>query len=208
LRENTIVVFSSDNGPEDIHISETAHSGAGSSGPFRGRKRSLYEGGVRTPFIARWPGHIPAGVVDAQTVLSGVDFLQSVTALCGVNVPKDLALDGEDMSAAWKGTQRARTKPLFWERRFTVIGDTIHMSPMMAMREGKWKLLMNPDRSRIELYDIPADPMEVDNLADANQGIVIKMSEHLLAWHAALPKSPIAPNAGAIAYPWPEASGG
>ena len=61
LSGNTLVVFSSDNGPEDIHINNAGHSGVGSPGPFRGRKRSLYEGGVRLPHIARLPGRIPAG---------------------------------------------------------------------------------------------------------------------------------------------------
>lgn len=70
LAGNTIVVFSSDNGPEDIHVVNASHSAAGSAGPFRGRKPSLYEGGIRLPFIARWPGHIPAGRVNDQSVLT------------------------------------------------------------------------------------------------------------------------------------------
>lgn len=203
LAENTIVVFSSDNGPEDIHLGETAHSGVGSAGPFRGRKRSLYEGGVRTPFIVRWPGHTPANVIDENTVLSGVDFIQSIATLCGAKVPGDAQFDGEDMSAALTGTPRDRAKPLFWERRFTVIGDTVNMSPMLSIREGNWKLLINPDLSRIELYDIPHDPVEVDNVARENPDVVKKLSKKLLDWHNSLPQGPIDKNAGALAMPWP-----
>jgi arylsulfatase A-like enzyme len=75
VADNTLILFSSDNGPEDIHIRNAGHSGVGSAGPFRGRKRSLYEGGVRVPGIIRWPGKVPAGRVDDQSVLSGVDWL-------------------------------------------------------------------------------------------------------------------------------------
>ncbi|NUM53573.1 MAG: sulfatase-like hydrolase/transferase [Candidatus Hydrogenedentes bacterium] len=205
IADNTIVVFSSDNGPEDIHVLTTAHSGIGSAGPFRGRKRSLYEGGVRTPFIVRWPARTPANVVDERTVLSGVDFLQSIATLCGAKAPDNVPFAGEDMSAALTGSPRDRSKALYWERRFIVIGDPMHMSPMMAIREGRWKLLMNPDRSRIELYDIPNDPVEVDNTASDNPAIVEEMSRKLLAWHESLPKGPIEPRAGALSLPWPAA---
>lgn len=204
LAENTIVLFSSDNGPEDIHLVETAHSGVGSAGPFRGRKRSLYEGGIRTPFIIRWPGRVPAGLVDNTTVLSGVDFLPSVCRLAGVAAPEGLQQDGEDMSPALLGKPRERRKSLLWERRFIVIGDPIHKSPMMAIREGRWKLLMNPDRSRVELYDIPNDPSEVDNVAEKHRGVVKRLSKRLMRWHASLPESPIEKEAGSNTYPWPK----
>src|SRR6185436_10911777 len=70
LARNTLVLFSSDNGPEDIEIYSVNHSGVGSTGPFRGRKRSLYEGGVRLPLLVRWPGKTPAGRVDETTIVS------------------------------------------------------------------------------------------------------------------------------------------
>ncbi|MBI4559886.1 MAG: sulfatase-like hydrolase/transferase [Candidatus Hydrogenedentes bacterium] len=203
IADNTIVLFSSDNGPEDIHLTETAHSGVGSPGPFRGRKRSLYEGGVRTPLIVRWSGQISGNAVDRTTVLSGVDFLPSLCRIVGVSIPKGLPLDGEELSDAFMGRPRQRTRPLMWERRFRVLGDPLNMSPLMAIRDGKWKLLMNPDLSRVELYDVPDDPLEVDNLADRNPRVVRRLSEKLLEWHATLPTSPIEKNAGALAYPWP-----
>jgi len=75
---------------------------------------------------------------------------------------------------------------------------------MLAIREGKWKLLMNPDRSRIELYDIPKDPTELDNVADQHPDIVRKLSEKLLIWQKTLPAGPTNKEAGSNAYPWPK----
>jgi len=97
LAANTIVVFSSDNGPEDIHIGSASHSAFGSPGPFRGRKRSLYEGGVRLPFIVRWPGRVPAGRVENKAVVAG-----------GGSVPDAGENDGDAGAAGggWGGPER------------------------------------------------------------------------------------------------------
>ena len=172
LTENTIVVFSSDNGPEDIHSRNASHSGVGSTGPFRGRKRSLYDGGVRMPFLIRWPGKVPAGVVNNTSVISAVDFMPSIMKLTHQTIPDSMALDGEDVSDIWLGSRRQRTKPLFWEWRFHTLGDAIHKSPMLAIREDRWKLLMNPNGSRIELYDLQRQRTELDNVASTNPEIV------------------------------------
>jgi N-acetylgalactosamine-6-sulfatase len=205
LSENTIIVFSTDNGPEDIHVKNSSHSGVGSAGPFRGRKRSIYEGGVRMPFIIRWPGGgVPAGKVDKTTILSGVDFLPSICKFAGVELPKGLNPDGEDMTEALLGKPKRRTKPLMWEWRYEVTGDSINKSPILAIRDGEWKLLMNPDRSRVELYNIPKDPMEVDNLVVQYPEIVKRLSERLLKWRASLPQGPVHELAGKNEYPWPK----
>ncbi len=204
LAGNTVIAFSSDNGPEDFDIGNAVHSGIGSTGPFRGRKRSIYEGGVRLPFIVRWPGHTPAGRVDEESIVAAVDWLPTICGLADVEVPADINPDGEDMSKAILGRAKERTKPLMWEWRFRIAGDMVHKSPMLAIREGKWKLLMNPDRSRIELYDIPADPTELDNVAVQHPDIVKKLSQKLLAWQATLPPGPVEEVAGSNAYPWPK----
>jgi arylsulfatase A-like enzyme len=75
---------------------------------------------------------------------------------------------------------------------------------MLAIREGNWKLLMNPDRSRVELYDIPRDPMEMTNLADRQPAVVKRLSEKVLAWQKSLPPGPFDPGAGKNDYPWPK----
>ena len=203
LADNTIVVFSSDNGPEDIHIRNAGHSGVGTAGPFRGRKRSLYEGGVRVPFIVRWPGHVPAGKIDEDSVVSGVDFLPTLCELTGSRLPAGYRGDGEDTSDILKGTSRPRQAPLMWEWRFRIAGYPIHHSPMLSIRDGRWKLLLNPDRSRVELFDIPHDRMELNNVAAQHPEVVERLAKAALAWQATLPPGPIEPTAGKIIYGWP-----
>lgn len=221
LSDNTLVVFASDNGPAHMYSKQASHSGVGSSGPFRGGKHSLYEGGIRMPMIARWPGQVPAGAVDNDTVISGVDFLPTFASLAGIDLIPHLSkappghtgkgelqesyLDGEDMSGALFGSPMARTTPLFWEWRFGTSGAPIpRRAPMLAMRSGPWKLLMNPDWSRVELYDVVIDPSEVDNLADGYPNIVKALSASLLDWSDSLPDGPVAADAGSNEYPWPK----
>ncbi|MHC4432478.1 MAG: sulfatase family protein [Planctomycetota bacterium] len=204
LAENTVIAFSSDNGPEDFDIRNAVHSGIGDAGPFRGRKRSIYEGGIRMPFIVRWTSRTPAGRVDDKSVIAGVDWLPTVCSLASVKLPAGFNPDGEDMSQAILGRPQARSKPLMWEWRFRIFGDMVHRSPMLATRHGKWKLLMNPDRSRIELYDIVSDPTELDNVADQNPEVVRELSERLLKWQKTLPAGPFDDAAGSNAYPWPK----
>lgn len=203
LANNTLILFSSDNGPEDIHINNAGHSGIGSAGPFRGRKRSLYEGGIRVPGIIRWPGHVPAGVIDDTSVVAGVDWLPTLCQLAGVTVPAEHKLDGENMSDVFLGKPRARSTPLMWEWRFRIAGEPFHHSPQLAIRDGDWKLLLNPDRSRIELYDLKRDLTQLNNVAEHHPEIVARLSERVLAWQKELPPGPLDPGAGQMNYALP-----
>ncbi len=205
LTENTVVFFSSDNGPEDIHIRNATHSGVGSPGPFRGRKRSLYEGGIRMSFIVRWPSKVPAGRVDNTSVVTGVDFMPTVCNLAGLDLAAGLNLDGENVTDVLGGRPRPRKKPILWEWRFRIYGHVLNRSPMLAIRDGDWKLLMNPDGSRAELYDIPRDPSELNDLAGSQADIADRLSTKLLAWQETLPEGPVEPAAGRNDYPWPQA---
>jgi arylsulfatase A-like enzyme len=203
VADNTIIVFTSDNGPEDMHARNASHSGAGSPGPFRGRKRAIYEGGVRMPCIVRWPQGAPVGRIESDAVWTAVDLLPTMCKLAGVTVPADLQPDGEDVSDILTGASRPRTKPIMWEWRFNVNGWSWYKPPMLAMRDGDWKLLMNPDRSRVELYNIPVDPMEVNNQVLRYPDMVDRLAAQLLSWQQTLPPGYTDPNAGSNDYPWP-----
>ena len=193
LAQNTVVLFSSDNGPEDYHIGNATNASVGSTGPLRARKRSLYEGGVRTPLLVRWPGRVQAERVDAESVLSAADFLPTVCALAGVAVPADLRPDGEDVSDILLGRPRPRRTALFWEWLFRIWGDE-YISPPLVVRDGRWKLLLTPDRRRVELYDVPADPEENSNVAAQHPDVVDRLAEAALAWQRSLPPCPLRTN--------------
>ena len=202
LSEDTVVVFSSDNGHESGLIPFVSHyGGASEGGPFRGLKRSLYEGGIREPFIVRWKGQAPGGRVDSETVFGGADWLPTICSLAGVEAPDEI--QGEDLSASFQGETAIKDRPLMWENRFPVYGRMIDKSPMLAIREGRWKLLLNPDRSRVELYDVPADPGELNNLAAQNPDLVDRLSRQVLAWQGTLPEGPVDPGAGEAGWNWP-----
>ena len=203
IADNTLVLFSSDNGPEAMEISNARHSGVGSPGPLRGRKRSLYDGGVRMPFIGRWPGHVPAGRVERASVVAAVDFFPSLSAITGAPVPDGYAGDGEDVSDIWLGASRARKGPLMWEWRYRVFGHVVNRSPILSIRDGRWKLLMNPDHSRVELYDMAASARELDNVAGQHEDVVKQLSERVLKWQKTLPDSPFDTDAGQANYHGP-----
>lgn len=206
LAENTLVIFSSDNGPEDIDVGNASWSAYGSSGPLRGRKRSLYEGGIRVPFIVRWPAVTPGGLVNNDTVICGVDFLPTLCELSGVALPDDVKTKcrGESMAQAIRGDKSVqRQKPLFWEWRFRIFNHPWNSSPILAVREGAYKLLFNPDGSRVELYEIPQDPGEYNNLAGQKPEIVKRLMEKGLDWQKTLPPGSYDKEAGRADYPWP-----
>lgn len=185
LDDKTLVVFSSDNGPLPTFKGTRA-------GGLRGSKMSLYEGGIRMPFIVRWPGHTPAGDTDAKTVLGAVDLFPSLCAMAGVEVPKEVVFDGEDLSAALLGRPMARKNLLFWEygrneKVFNFPRDR-DRSPAVAVRDGKWKLLVNADGSGAELYDMETEDKETANVAAKNPEVTKRLREAALRWRKGLPK--------------------
>jgi hypothetical protein len=151
----------------------------------------LYEGGIREPFIIRWPGRVPENRIDDESVIGAVDLFPTFCSLSGTEIPEDL--DGEDVSTALLGRPFYRKYPLTWEIRFPVYGRVNDMSPRLALRDGEWKFLMNPDQDRVELYNMVEDPGEVDNLARENPELVKKYTEYLLSWYKTFRKDRFIP---------------
>src|SRR5438105_15797377 len=119
LAGNTVVVFTSDNGPEGSGEPDRKHPGSqndrnrGSTGGLRGRKRDCYEGGIRVPGLVRWPGRIRPGLVSDVPVI-GTDIFTTVCAIVGIPVPSDRTIDGADMRSAFVAKPIPRSKPLYW----------------------------------------------------------------------------------------------
>ena len=176
LRDNTIILLASDNGPE---------SNLGSAGDLRGLKGQLYEGGIRSPLIVWWPGGMPkdaVGTTNDMTVLCGTDVAPSLLALAGAKAPDGVKFDGQDLSDAIAGrSQPARQTPVMWVRPADRDGPR-GWWPDLAMRDGEWKLLVERDGSRAELFNVVTDPNEKHNLAREQPDRVKRMSEHVIRW--------------------------
>lgn len=188
LAGNTLIVFSSDNGPEDYHAPNAANAGAGSPGKFRGRKRSPYLGGMRVPCIVRWPAGVPGGRISSD-VWSAVDLLPTLAGIAGTSLPAELSLDGENLAGIFKTNGQGRKNPLFWEWKFDILGNQDYRPPQLAMLDGRWWAGCNPDGSRMELFDITTDAAQTSNVADRFPEIAARMRNDLLAWKKAIPES-------------------
>lgn len=180
----TLVLFLSDNGPLPTFKRQRT---AG----LRGGKLSLYEGGLRLPFIAWGPGIVPSGITNESTVLAAVDLLPSLCKLAGADLPSGYASDGEDLSLAFSGKTPQRSKPLFWEygRNATAFAypKVADRSPNLAVRDGDWKLLVNADGTGAELYDLEADPKENSDRASERPDLVRRLKNLTVQWRKSLP---------------------
>jgi arylsulfatase A-like enzyme len=185
LRDNTLILLCSDNGPEP---------GAGSAGPFRGAKGTLYEGGIRSPLIVWGPGFVSAekrGMKNDTSVFAAFDLVPSLLALANVKPADDVTFDGEALVDVLLGKSMAsRQKPLFWRRppdRKSTPAATSNKNPDLAVRDGDWKLLCEYDGSLPRLCDLASDRSETTNLAAENPDVVARLAETVTAWHRALP---------------------
>ncbi len=170
LRDNTIVFFTSDNGPEGDGIKTP---GRGSTGGLRGRKRDVHEGGIRVPGIARWPSHIPAGTTSDVPVI-GSDLFPTMLTAAGLSVPKDRVIDGVNVLPILtaQATEVERPQPLYWR---------LLMAPnaKMAMRIGDWKILADAELTEFELYNLKDDPKEANDLKDIQRDRFVSMRDKL-----------------------------
>lgn len=194
LAEKTLIVVTSDNGPTAWPRYERAGQEApGSTAGFRGRKWSLYEGGIRMPFIARWTGTVPAGRVDEESVVAAIDLFPTFCTLAGIDAG-ETAFDGVDASKTLLGTPQLRDRPIFWEygRQPTYLKPARESdrSPNLAVRDGRWKLLVNDDGSDLQLYDFEMSTSESDNVAKQHPDVAKRLADQLLAWRRSLPVLP------------------
>ena len=156
LDENTIVIFTSDNGSQ-------VGDGGGSNAPLRGTKGTTWEGGQRLPCIVRWPGVVPAGC-ECGEMTTSMDFLPTLAALAGTAAPDDRMIDGKDVRELWLTPGDAASPH---EAFFYYLCDRLE-----AVRAGKWKLHVE----RNELYDLAADIGETTNVIDRHPDVVKELS--------------------------------
>lgn len=177
LDEKTLVIFTSDNG-----------AATGSSAPWRGKKGSNFEGGVREPCLMRWPGRIPAGTI-CNRIAGNIDVLPTIAKLVGVELPKDRTLDGRDISALMFDPQAAPVR----DQHFYFTAN----QSLAAIRSGDWKLFPSapaengkgkknkaPAASGVVLYNLATDPGETENVAAANPEIVAKLQAEVARMEA------------------------
>jgi arylsulfatase A-like enzyme len=186
LRESTLVIFTSDNGPVTTDWRHWWEVNLyGSTGGFRGRKADLYEGGVRVPAIVRWPGHVAAGSV-SDTPVIGYDLLPTLGAIAGAPVPSDRPIDGEDVTSVLRGGAHVRRQPLYWE-----FDDD--QGFRYALRDGDSKLIADASFARVRLYDLSRDRFEVDDRAAREPERVATLLAKLRAIHASVETDPLRP---------------
>ncbi len=158
-RDNTFVLFSSDNGPETLKRYPAATHSYGSPGPLRGMKLHITEGGYRVPGMVRWPGHAKAGTISTEPICS-VDLLPTLCEIAGVKPPGDRALDGASILPVFEGKPVKRPHPLYWQYDFAI------STPWeVSLRDGPWKLLANKTLDQFELYNVGDDIGETRNVA-------------------------------------------
>jgi len=207
ITENTLVIFSSDNGParaapnSPISLMYDSATGPGYgiggakgiTGGRRAFKGGLLEGGIGVPFIARWPGKIPAGKVDKRSIFSAVDLLPTFCELAGVKLPASYKSDGmSQVQALIKKGESRRSKPLFW--RISAPWPAHESKPdhwvSYVVVDQQWKLCLSRDFTYLELFDLETDLLEKKNLAEKEIKVVNILRKKLDSWLASLPAKP------------------
>lgn len=164
IEENTLVIFTSDNGSR-------ARGEGGSNYPLRGTKGTTWEGGMRVPCVARWPGRIPAGSTCSELATS-MDLLPTIARACAAPMPEGHQIDGRDISELLAGRPGARSPH---DAFFFYAGNNLE-----AVRAGRFKLhVAKAGSERLELYDLAEDPGETRDISAGNPALVAEMQEHV-----------------------------
>lgn len=181
ILENTIVIFTSDNGALPTFDAIRVNG-------RRGSKNSLFEGGLNMPFIICWAGRIAAGEIDDESVVNAVDLYPSLCAIVGARLEKGFSYSGEDMSQALLGIKtQKRTKDMMWDfgrnRFFNKPPQPHHRSSHLAIRRGDMKLLINSDGTGLELYDVKKDPNETTDVSAKYPALCSELSRKVTDWY-------------------------
>lgn len=199
IDDETLVIFTSDNGPETLNRYRSANRSYGRPGPWRGMKLHTHEAGYRVAGIMRWPARIRPGQI-SDAVVSSLDFLPTFAALAGATVPKGLELDGTDIGPLLSGETFSREKPLVW-LYFNAIN-----SAKVSMRQGEQKILASlsdlPNLSQVdegnlsqvqsaelidfEIYDLAKDPVEASPLDPSSSELPELLRTHFDSLRKAL----------------------
>ena len=178
LRENTLVLFTSDNGPDSYSMTNLDFFKA--SGPLRGHKYDLYEGGIRVPAIARWPGTVPAGA-DSELPWHFADIMPTFAELAGTPSEVPNNIDGISIAPSLRGDRRsgiqASREFLYWDAD----------SGSRAVRMGDWKLVQPKRDAEAELYDLKTDIGESRNVAADHPDVAARMLDYANASYTAPP---------------------
>ena len=188
VAQNTMVVFASDNG--GVHISELKESPATYNTPCRAGKGFVYEGGIRTPLIIRYPGRLASRVIAEPVVLG--DLVPTICALA--KVPAPAPLDFQDISPLLfdsKPPADAKPRALFWHQPHYMNQGG---KPAGVVREGDWKLIEQYEDGSLELFNLAKDPSETTDLAAAEPTRVAALRGKLEAWRRSVGAEPTKPN--------------
>ncbi len=182
LGKNTLIIFTSDNGPGPLTPQIKSGSVAerykdrpdllnsvGSARDYKERKISLHDGGIRTPFIVYWPDFTPKGMVDSESILHGVDWLPTVASICNVKLSQN-QLDGIDVKSAFLGKGFEREKPVYWKQNNNV-----------ASLQGNWKAVIN-ESDIFQLYNILNDPSEMNDVKANFPKVAESLEKDLRTW--------------------------
>jgi len=182
IEDNTLIIFSSDNGPEVL----IAAFSAGTAGVLRGRKTQLWEGGVRVPFIAALPGTIPAGRTCHQ-VASALDFLPTIGELTGARLPlKDQLDEGISLVPFLNGKKTIQSRTLYWESHIGQRGGP--PSGTLVIRDGDWKLHIWQKENKRALYHLGNDIGESKDVATDHKDVADRLERLADAWYRTLPR--------------------
>ena len=172
LDENTIVIFTSDNGPGRQRGNHFKHAG-----PLSGKKGTTLEGGMREPTVIRWPGHIDAGQ-DNDELMTAMDLLPTFAKLAGAEIPQDRIIDGKNISGVLLNHQKSPHETFFYHR-----GNVLE-----AVRSGKWKLHLKDPKVKgrgkkgqqtPHLFDLDADIAEKNNVIEKHPDVAQRLMQQM-----------------------------